>query len=110
MVDENAAIRNIGKNLKALRKKNRITMVVLSAEIGITHGHISQIESGKNDAGLKTAIRISKFFNVTIEELMEPPEEFTDKNLINKLNCFFQENDQELSEEKVKELAKLLEE
>lgn len=55
-------------NVKKYRIKQGLTQSELGEIIGVTSDYISQIERGRVP-GIKTAKKLSKLFNKTIEEL-----------------------------------------
>lgn len=55
-------------NVKKHRLKQGLTQSELGEIIGVTSDYISQIERGRVP-GIKTAKKLSKLFNKTIEEL-----------------------------------------
>lgn len=57
--------------LPELRKLGKITQQELADAVGVTRQTISSIESGKYVASLPLAYRLSKFFDLTIEEVFD---------------------------------------
>lgn len=55
-------------NVKKYRKEKGLTQSELGDIVGVTSDYISQIERGRVP-GIKTAQKLSKLFNKTIEEL-----------------------------------------
>lgn len=82
---------DIGKNIKHLRKKNKITQVELAERTGIRQGTISAIETGTNQPTIDTAITIAEALNCSLSELVYGEEEKLDRlNVVEKgLVCSF---------------------
>lgn len=60
------------KNKIAYYRKNRkLTQAQLADIIGVSRQTISSLESGKYNASLDLAYKLSKFFHMTIEELFK---------------------------------------
>lgn len=57
------------KSLTQLRKENNITQKELARQIGLKPSTISMYESGKRIPSLKTALKISSYFNIPIEQI-----------------------------------------
>lgn len=63
---------NLAKNLKTLIKKEDISEAELSRRCGVTQPMINRIVNAKTDnPKLKTLLRISRYFGITITELVE---------------------------------------
>jgi transcriptional regulator with XRE-family HTH domain len=63
---------NLSRNLKALIKKEDISEAELSRRCGVTQPMINRIVNAKTDnPKLKTLLRISRYFGITISELVE---------------------------------------
>ncbi len=61
------------------RKNRKMTQAELASLVGVTRQTIISIESGKYIASLELAYKISRIFNLTIEELFEFEEETYEK-------------------------------
>ncbi|WP_209591479.1 helix-turn-helix transcriptional regulator [Methanococcus voltae] len=55
--------------IKVFRAMNDLTQDELAKKIGVTRQTISAIEKGKYDPSLIIAFKLSKLFNVLIEEI-----------------------------------------
>ncbi|MCS3901557.1 helix-turn-helix transcriptional regulator [Methanococcus voltae] len=55
--------------IKVFRAMNDLTQDELAKKIGVTRQTISAIEKGKYDPSLIIAFKLSKLFNVKIEEI-----------------------------------------
>lgn len=62
-------------NLKALRKKQKLTQKKLAQKSGISHQTIWKVEKGLTIPNLKIAFKLSKFFNLPIEQIFEDDSE-----------------------------------
>lgn len=56
-------------HLKMFLAKEKMTQRQLAEELNVTHQQINNWVSGRSAPGLETALRISKRFNVTVNEL-----------------------------------------
>lgn len=59
-----------GKNLRFLRKHNRITLVELSESINIGKSTLSDYENNKTLASVDAIIKVSLYFNISIDILL----------------------------------------
>lgn len=51
------------------RRQLNITQSELATRVGISRAHLANIEAGRKSSGLKTAQRLAKELNTTVEEL-----------------------------------------
>ena len=56
-------------NIEKLRKKMGITQEELANKLNVTRQTINAIENSKYSPSLELAFKISKYFNLTIEEI-----------------------------------------
>ena len=61
--------------LGTLRDKQQVTQQELADAIGVTRQLISAIESGRANPSLNTLIKISRYFSIPIDELLNPPDQ-----------------------------------
>lgn len=61
----------IQKNLKRLRKKKAISQQRLSDQVGLIRSTYAGYESGVCEPNIRTLIKLSKFFDVTVDELIK---------------------------------------
>ena len=61
--------------IKELRKEHRISQEELASAVRVTRQTIISLENGKYNASLQLAHRISKYFNLKIEEVFIFEEE-----------------------------------
>lgn len=57
--------------LKELHEKRNITQLRLALDLGMNQNSISRYETGEREADYKTLIALSKYFNVSIDYLLE---------------------------------------
>lgn len=60
---------SIGKNIKAVRERKKLSQKELEMKSGITNTQISAYENGKKEPGLHTLATIASALEVTIDEL-----------------------------------------
>jgi len=58
-------------HIKVYRAKNNLTQEGLAAEIGVTRKTINTIENGKFIPSALLALRLAKYFKISVEELFE---------------------------------------
>lgn len=56
--------------IRELRKQNSITMRQLGQHLGLAESTISQYETGKREPDLKTLLKISEYFGVSVDYLL----------------------------------------
>lgn len=61
--------------IQELRKQNKITQEELASAVGVTRQTIISLESGKYNASLQLAYKISRFFGLHIEDIFLFEEE-----------------------------------
>ena len=61
--------KNLGKNIRKIRKSKKMTQENLSLESGISRSHIAMIEAGKRDVTVSAVFKISRALKVTVSEL-----------------------------------------
>ncbi len=68
----------IGKNIKILRNKNKITQINLANRLNISRQQVANYESGKVTIPLSNIVEMSSIFNISIDHLVK--EDFSLKN------------------------------
>ena len=58
----------MNNRIKELRKQSKVTQDDLAGAVGVTRQTIISLENGKYNASLQLAYKISRFFNLKIEE------------------------------------------
>jgi len=73
MQEENNYFLNFSKNLRKLRKEKNLTQIEVSTLLNIPSSLYSRYESQHDvpDIKLSSLIKISNFFNITIDELIK---------------------------------------
>lgn len=61
---------SFGKALKNLRLEKQLTQHELGKTLGVSQRVISFWENGNAEPDLETVLKIAKYFNVTIEEML----------------------------------------
>lgn len=59
----------LNNRIREFRKENKITQDDLAGALGVTRQTIISLENGKYNASLQLAYKISKYFNVSIEDI-----------------------------------------
>lgn len=65
----------MNNRIKEFRKRDKVTQDELAKAVDVTRQTIISLENGKYNASLQLAYRISKYFNVHIEDLFIFEEE-----------------------------------
>lgn len=76
---------SIGYNLKTLRKKYNLTQSQLAKKLNISRQRLANYELEKREPDLITLIKISSFFNCSIEELILKNSDFKNLTLTKEL-------------------------
>jgi transcriptional regulator with XRE-family HTH domain len=61
----------LGKNIKSLRIKKKISQKYLSEKAGITIRHLLRIEKGEVDPGVSLIAKIAKLLKVGVDDLLK---------------------------------------
>ena len=64
-------------DLKRLRKVLNLTQADMAEKLGITPAYYAHIENGRRKVSLKLAYKLSKIFNLSIEEIFFPQGQST---------------------------------
>ena len=63
-------MQRFGEKLRTLRLKHGMTVRELAHALGYTaHSHIGEVEQGHQKPSIDFALRISRFFDVTMDQL-----------------------------------------
>ena len=93
-------MKHIGKTIKIIREEKGMTQQQIAEIINMHRSNYSKVESGERDLSIEAASKISKYFDMTIDQLVNfnggIPEEVTveDKSILEKVKLI-QELDQE---------------
>ncbi len=60
----------IGKNIRELRRRNRMTQLQLAEQLGITAQAVSKWETGHSAPDISLLPYIAELFGITIDELL----------------------------------------
>ncbi len=63
--------RGIGKGLKRIREKRKLTQTALAERVGVRQGTVARIETGERNPSMDLLQRLAKVLEVTVEELLE---------------------------------------
>lgn len=61
----------LGRRLQALRTKHGWTQAYLAEVSGLGRSHISQLENGRREAGLRALEMLAASFEITVSELLK---------------------------------------
>ena len=61
----------IGKRVRILRKKNKLTLQELAEKLDITYFHLSRLELGQRRWNLSLLFKVSKIFNVPLSAIID---------------------------------------
>jgi len=67
--------KNLGKRLKQLREKEKLSQERIAAAMGISRPALSQIESGRRKISSQELVLFAAILNVSIESLLDPESE-----------------------------------
>ena len=59
----------MNNKIKELRKQNKVTQDELAAAVGVTRQTIISLENGRYNASLALAHKISRYFDLAIEDV-----------------------------------------
>jgi transcriptional regulator with XRE-family HTH domain len=71
---------NIGEKIKKLRTRKDLSMRELGEHIGVSHAHISKLESGINSPSVDLLEKLAEYFNIDISYFFSKDEELFDKD------------------------------
>lgn len=71
MIQGNIMFGRIGKNIKALRHKAKITQSDLAAKLGVSRQQIANYEKGNVTIPLKSVVEMSMIFDVSIDDFIK---------------------------------------
>lgn len=100
----------IGKNIKKIREEKGLTQQAIADLIAMHRSNYSRVETGDRDLSIEAVGKIAKYFNMSIDDLVnfegEIPNEvtFEDKNTIEQLQLI-----QQLDEEDKSTVFKIVE-
>jgi 5-methylcytosine-specific restriction protein A len=68
-------VRRFGEKLRQLRTRQMLTMQTLAAHLSTSSGYISNVENGKVTPNIDFAVKVARFFNVSIDQLLRDEDE-----------------------------------
>jgi transcriptional regulator with XRE-family HTH domain len=71
---------DIGQKINQLRVEKKLSMRELGEKIGITHSHISKLESGINSPSVELLEKLAQFFDIDISYFFAKDDEGFTKN------------------------------
>lgn len=70
MINKNVK-KELGKNIKNLRRKNGISQEELSLELELDNSYIGKVENAKLNITIDKLILIADYFNIPVKNLFE---------------------------------------
>lgn len=68
---------NIGEKIKQLRNERKLSMRELGEKLGISHAHISKMESGVNSPSMDLLEKLAKYFDIDVTYFFLNEDTFT---------------------------------
>jgi len=68
-IRDEKAIKLLGKKVRELRKKHKLSQEQLAFEAGVPNKQISRIERGEINTGISTILAIARVLEVHVKEL-----------------------------------------
>lgn len=96
-------MQHIGKNIKKIREEKGLTQQAIADLIAMHRSNYSRVETGDRELSIEAIGKIAKFFNMSIDDLVnfegEIPNEvtFEDKNTIEQMQLIQQLDDEDKS-------------
>ena len=73
-------MQRFGEKLRVLRTSQDMTLKELAVALGLTaHGYISEIEAGKKKPTAEFVLKVSRFFEVTTDQLLKDEFDIEEK-------------------------------
>lgn len=74
---------DIGSKINRLRTERKLSMRELGEKVGVSHAHISKLESGINSPSVELLEKLAVFFNIDISYFFSDENVFTeDENVL----------------------------
>lgn len=65
-------MQRFGEKLRTLREQQKVSLRQLAIELGFaSHSHITNIEAGRKKPSAELALRIARFFGVTVDQMLD---------------------------------------
>lgn len=97
---------NIGQKINKLRLEKKLSMRELGDKVGVSHAHISKLESGINSPSVELLEKLAEYFDIDISYFFITEEE--EKGFTDSERSLLYERD--LSVESIKKKYKLIDE
>jgi len=68
--NETESIKKIGNNLRNIRKRLNLTLENVEERGWTNHKHLQRIEMGHKDVRISTLIRLSRIYEVSLNEIL----------------------------------------
>ena len=66
------SIERFGEKLRTLRQARSLSLKELASGLGYTsHGYISELETGKKQPTVEFVLKVARFFEVSIDQLLK---------------------------------------
>jgi transcriptional regulator with XRE-family HTH domain len=73
---------DIGDKIKKLRTEKDLSMRELGENIGVSHAHISKLESGINSPSVDLLEKLADFFNIDVSYFFSKDEEIDQQEIL----------------------------
>lgn len=71
----------VGRKIAAMRQENGLTQQQLAAMMNVSHQAVSKWESGQTLPDIQTLLELTRFFGLTVEQLISDPEESAEEHV-----------------------------
>ncbi len=71
LVNDYEDMKRFGEKLRTVRKQHGLTLIQLGDMLGVHHSHIGRIEQGYKRPSIDLVLKISRIFDVSIDQLMK---------------------------------------
>jgi transcriptional regulator with XRE-family HTH domain len=71
MLDSTAAKKDLGRRVRALRKKRKWSQEDLAYESGLARSFTGAIERGEKDVRLSTLVKLANTFKIPVSQLLK---------------------------------------
>lgn len=94
---------HVGKNIKKIREDKGLTQQAIADLISMHRSNYSRVETGDRDLSIEAINKIAKYFNISIDQLVnfdgDIPKEITieDKNTIQQMQLIQQLDEEDKS-------------
>lgn len=76
VITDEAAKRNISRNIQVLLERRKISILKFSQDIGEPQNTVYRIVRGDNMPGVALLARMAEFLMVTVDDLLSDPKNF----------------------------------